>query len=275
MEQKSFLDKILSLDKRIIYTLLLILLSIPLLRPWGLPVPPSAMTIGVYTQLETLKPGDRVLCLFGLQPADLPEIGPQQQLLLQHIIKKGAKAVIIDFMYVFGGTLQDLYIIPKLSGVKYGENLVNIGWVPGLAVAQAKFYEDVWGVTQVDFYGKKFADLPLMNECHKISDFSMICSVGIVDEALGTIIAPSKLPTVRGTWAVGVTTETPYWKSGQYKGILGGSRGAAEYGNMLGILTRSNAMMDSISLSHLFIAALVILGNIGFFMKYEKGRKVK
>jgi hypothetical protein len=272
MEKKKIIDKFLDLDKRIIYTILLIILASPLISPLGLPVPVSEMTMGVYNALNEIKPGDNVLCLFGLQPPDVAEIGPHMQLLLQHIINRGGRAVIIDFQWTMGGVMQDQYILPKIKGLKYGENVVNIGWVPGGSAAQAKFAEDIWSVTQIDHYGNKFEDLPLMRECRKLSDFKLICSVGIVGEALGTIIMPSKLPAIRGVWAVSVAEEVPYWKAGQYKGILAGSLGAAEYGNLLGIKTRANAMMDAISASHIFILILVIMGNIIYLFKHYRGR---
>jgi hypothetical protein len=239
--------------------------------PWGLPVPISEMTEGVYDTVEQLNEGDIALCLFGLQPPDYPEIGPHQRLLLQHILNKGAKAVMIDFQWTMGGQMQDQLIIPKLDGVVYGENIVNIGYVPGGGTAQAQFAGDIWGVTQVDFYGNKFEDLPLMQEVHDLSDFAMIASCGIVVEAIGVIIVPSGLPAVRGTWAVDVPVELPNWKAGIYNGILAGSRGASEYGLMLGIVTRANSMMDAISSSHLFMLLLVVVGNAGYFIqRYKK-----
>ena len=269
-KDSNLVDRVLSLDKRIIYTLLLILLVAPLLVAFNLPVPVTDMTRGAYNAVDALKPGDRVLCMFGLQPADLPEMGPQDQVILQHVLNKGAKAVIVDFMYTTGGTLQDTAIIPNLKGVKYGVNLVNIGWVPGIETAIARFQSDIWGVTTLDFYGHRFQDLPLMNEVHKVSDFQLIAFTGQPGWTLGILIVPSHLPAIRGTWAVTVPDDIAYWKAGIYKGILAGSRGAAEYGNLIGVHTRANSMMDAISTSSVFIILLVILGNIGYVMQRRR-----
>ena len=48
-------------------------------------------------------------------------------------------------------------------------------------------------------------------------------------------------------------------------GILGGLRGGAEYEILINKPGASVAKMDSESISHLYIIALIIIGNIGYF----------
>ena len=54
--------------------------------------------------------------------------------------------------------------------------------------------------------------------------------------------------------------------SGQYKGLLGGMKGAAEYEILVKKKDSAVTGMSAQSLVHLLIIALVILGNISFFM---------
>ncbi|MDD3733041.1 MAG: hypothetical protein PHU88_11775, partial [candidate division Zixibacteria bacterium] len=63
--------------------------------------------------------------------------------------------------------------------------------------------------------------------------------------------------------------------AGQMTGLLGGMKGAAEYEKLLGRPARATSGMDAQSLLHLLIIALVIAGNVGYFVNlHQKGKNV-
>ena len=64
-----------------------------------------------------------------------------------------------------------------------------------------------------------------------------------------------------------------YVSSGQFVGLLGGMRGAAEYEILIGEEADAVTGMQAQSLVHLLIIALVILGNVGFFLGRGRIRK--
>jgi hypothetical protein len=65
-----------------------------------------------------------------------------------------------------------------------------------------------------------------------------------------------------GVTAVMATTYYTYLNSGQVVGMLGGLKGAAEYEEKVGRSGDGKVGMDSQSVAHLLIIALVIIGNI-------------
>ena len=63
-----------------------------------------------------------------------------------------------------------------------------------------------------------------------------------------------------------------YVASGQYVGLLGGMKGAAEYELLVGERGTAVTGMGAQSIVHLLIIAFVILGNIGFFVMRKNRR---
>ena len=59
--------------------------------------------------------------------------------------------------------------------------------------------------------------------------------------------------------------------SGQYKGLLAGLRGAAEYELLTDYPGSAILGMDAQSAAHFLVIALIAIGNIGFFLT-RKGR---
>jgi len=83
-------------------------------------------------------------------------------------------------------------------------------------------------------------------------------------------------PTYRFKAAFGATAVMapayyPYLDSGQLSGLLVGMRGGAEYEELLGAPGQATQGMTLQSMAHLLVAALVILGNIG----YVVGRRAR
>ena len=80
-----------------------------------------------------------------------------------------------------------------------------------------------------------------------------------------------RTPIVMGTGSVSVPGEMPYYASGQYKGLLAGLRGAAEYELLTGYPGSAILGMDAQSAAHFLVIALIAIGNIGFFRPGKEG----
>jgi hypothetical protein len=85
------------------------------------------------------------------------------------------------------------------------------------------------------------------------------------------VVSRFHVPMVAGVTAVSAPEYYPYLQAGQLHGLLGGMAGAAEYEILVkapGLATRG---MDAQSLAHLFIAFMIILGNLAFVRGSKKG----
>ena len=74
------------------------------------------------------------------------------------------------------------------------------------------------------------------------------------------------VPMGCGTTAVSAPQYFAFVASGQFVGLLGGMKGAAEYEIMVGHKGTAVTGMGAQSLVHLLIIGLVLLGNLGYFM---------
>ena len=74
--------------------------------------------------------------------------------------------------------------------------------------------------------------------------------------------------------AVGAPKYYSFVQAGQFVGLLGGMKGAAEYEILIGEPANAVLGMGAQSLVHLLIIAMVILGNVGFFASRRNKRRV-
>ena len=76
------------------------------------------------------------------------------------------------------------------------------------------------------------------------------------------VVSRYHVPMIAGVTAVSAPEYYPYLQAGQLLGLLGGMAGAAEYETLVkrpGVATRA---MDAQSLAHVFVAFMIILGNV-------------
>ena len=78
-----------------------------------------------------------------------------------------------------------------------------------------------------------------------------------------------------GVTAVSAPKYYAFVGSGQLVGLLGGMKGAAEYEILLNEKDDAVKGMSAQSLVHLLIIALVILGNLGFFLGSKRRREMQ
>ena len=76
-----------------------------------------------------------------------------------------------------------------------------------------------------------------------------------------------------GTTAVSAPKYYAFVDAGQFVGLLGGMKGAAEYELLVGKSGKAVKGMGAQSLVHLLIIGLVIVGNIGYFVSRRKKRE--
>jgi len=99
-------------------------------------------------------------------------------------------------------------------------------------------------------------------------DVDLVCSVSWGDPGHITWVkmvqTQTQVPVIAAVTAVSVPGCAPYVQSGQLSGVIGGLGGAAEYEKLLGYAGKATAGMGAQTFGHIFILALIILGNIGY-----------
>jgi hypothetical protein len=80
---------ILNLDRRIIYTIVALLVIVPLIRPLALPVVATPEVKGIFNVIDALPEGSQIVISADFDPASKPELLPFLDALLAHCFIKG------------------------------------------------------------------------------------------------------------------------------------------------------------------------------------------
>lgn len=284
------LPRIARIDRRYIYLLLFILVSIPLLHPLGLPVPISAQTRRVYDFTEALPAGSIVIESLDYGPSTIPENRPQTKAHIFHAKQLGLKIVALAFWPggapIGDSILKEVYGSAFPNIPEYGTSVVFLGYVPGNEVGMQTFGDNTWNAKGTDHYGTAIGTFPLMQQCRSAANFSLWAEWTSGDPGITQVIqfvqgrhgGPSAVPVVTGATAVSVPGIMPYYSAGQIVGILNGLAGAGEYETLMVankgyLLAEVGPGLDAQSVGHLLIIAFVIIGNIGYAISKYRGGK--
>src|SRR5712691_7158026 len=137
----ALLDRLTSIDVRIIYVVIGVSVLVPILMPLGLPVTVTPSTRSAFDAVETLPAGSRVLVSFDYGPSTAPENDQMARIATEFPAKKDT----IDF--------------------------VNLGYKDGGQAPMKKMGEDIPGTYPVDAAGRPYQDLPIVHDVTGYKDF--------------------------------------------------------------------------------------------------------
>ncbi len=225
----------------------------------------------LYTSLEDLQPGSKVLISFDYDPPSAPELQPMAETFFYYCFKNDLKVLIMG-LWPQGPQQADLAIQKALmnadivsKNIQYGVDYINLGFQAGNEFVIQRMGGNFKSMFPTDFYGTPYDSLPLSDGVTNFSniDFSMNLSAGY----------PGTIEWVQNT-AVQAPQVYPYLNSGQLKGLLGGLNGAAEFEKVVGVIGKGTKFMVSQSAAHVIVIAFIIIGNAAFFLG-ERRRKEK
>ena len=261
-------EKLMNIDVRIIYGLVLVSIVLPLLWPMGLPIPVTKDVRRVYDTIQALPDSARVLFEFSAAGGSLPELEPQGIALLYHLAEKHAKLYIMSASTEAPLVAERALSIYRDKGFKAGVDYVNMGYFSGGESGIAAMCDSIVKTFPADINGTPTASMPIMQGVKGVDSMDLVIVMngsGIADW-VRQIVTTYKRPMVCGVLAVMGPGSVPYVQSGQIKGLLVGLKAAAEYEQLVKKPGKGAASMDAQSVAHLLVIGLVVLGNIGFYM---------
>ena len=257
------LERLMNIDRRIVFILVALAVIIPTLLPVNLPVSVSEPTQKLYDYIDTLPAESTIMLAFDYGPASLAELNPMAKALLKQCFAKKIRVIGITLLpdgAAMGDTL--LQEISAETGAVNGEDYAFLGYRPGNDLVILGMGIDIASVFETDYSGKPLADIPMMENVTNYDQISLL-----IDLASGSSTEEwITFANVRYNGVI-ISQMYPYLQTGQLIGLISGILGAAEYENLIDAPAKGMLWINIESFVHLLIVALVIIGNIAFFIQ--------
>jgi len=282
-------DLLRNLDRRWIFLLMLLAVAIPILLQSQFPEKPTGLAKAVFDEIEKLEEGDRVLLAFDFDPASAGELGPMATTFSYHCAKKKLKMYYMALWPVGPQMIDDSInnvIAKDFPEMVYGEDFVNLGFKSGGEGVIKVILTDIRQLYTTDGYGTQIDDIPMMEGVENIRQMDLIANVSAgtagTKEWVQYAITPypDDLRIVAGCTGVQAPLLYPYIPN-QLPGLLGAIKGAAEYEELVmskygdadlpGIYSEARRRMGPQLIAHMLMIALIVVGNIIYFMERKKG----
>lgn len=274
---KGFLSRLEKIDRRAIYLVILIVVTVPLLWPIGLPLSIGEHVRALYDFIDDLEPGSTIVLSWDVDAATKPEWYPQGVAIIYHVAHKKEAKVVTLALRVDGAIFADeafreVFNIPENMPTDehpdYGVRFINLGYVAGGQAAVTTMATDLNSLVKIDHYGNSLEDLHLAKDLVGLKDAALIIALStgahiwmwweFLHVPYGTPLG------VGGTGAL-TAVIAPLYPT-DLVGYLGGLKGAAEYEYLVMRPGSAIAAMDAQLLAHLTIIVFVAIGNFTYFL---------
>jgi len=273
----SFGDRLEQLDRRWIFLVVAILVLVPLIWPFKLPLAVSTPAKRFYDTIEAVPDGSIVVMSGDFDPASAPELVPMMKGAIQHLFRKNCRIIGLE-LWPGGPPLVENALRKYGDEMKkqYGTDYVNLGYKSGNEVVMLSFGNSFSRTFPADYGGTPVTQLPLMRQTDNFDRVALLVNISAgfpgtkewVQQAQGRF----HIKMVSGSTAVQAPEIYPYLQSGQVLGLLGGMAGAAEYEKSIGVPGTATKGMDAQSSAHMFIMFLILLGNAIYFARRRSAR---
>ncbi len=283
-------DRLMRIDRRIIFLFTAVVIALPLLFPVTLPMGVQKPTQRLFDTVDAIDPSKHCLMICtDYTPQTEAENQPMAVALLRHGFAARIP-VLVAAMYIEGAGLARDAIMATMDefngraktsadSIKYGRDVVFLGWQPPPIVPILGMGRSIVGIYPIDFEGFKTDSLPIMRNIQNYDDVGIVCSISGGSMPLSFVQYAQTKYGVKigaGVTAVSAPDFYPYFETGQFSGMLGGMKGAAEYEHLVrekyGVPGRMRATegMGAQSAAHVMIIVFVLIGNVAYFAGRRK-----
>ncbi len=249
-----------------LYTLLIIAITIPFFFTIQIRVPISRQTEQLYKVVEALPQNSFVLFGADWSASTRGENRAQSKALLIHLMRKKIHFIILCFDPQAKTLMQEMVTgMQKEYGYTDGVDWANFGYRTDQVNFLKGFGPDIPTTLSMDINGKRVQDLPVMRGIHTAHDITMLINVSgstTTETYIDYLQGSYNLKMVAAVTSVMIPEMINRLDSGQLVGMMPGLQGAIEYEQKLGYIGKASAASVSASVAHLLIIALILLGNI-------------
>ena len=264
----AWYDRLLNIDRRWIYLLMALVVIVPAIRPFSVPVGISGEVRSVHDFIEALQPGQVVHLAIDYDPSTLAELHPMAEAILHQCFTKDLRLV-ITALSQFGPAMADEVVtrVAAEYGKQVGVDYTFLGYKPYPAITILAMGTNYRVPFPTDYYGTPVDAIPMMQDIHNYANVACVVSLAggnVADMWIQYGNAKYGVPVALGVTGVMASDYYPYLQSGQILGLLPGVKGAAEYERLRGRPGEASRGMPYQVTSHLLILIAMVVANIGF-----------
>jgi hypothetical protein len=291
-----------NIDRRWIFLLMLLAVMIPIYvtgkTKETFPEKPTKLAKNVYTAIQALEPGDRVMFAFDYDPGSEGELGPMATSMTFHAasmskrFREAGKAPLkLYFMALWplGQQMIDDAITNIITAdfpeMAYGEDYINLGFKAGNEGVIKVIVTDIRQLYTTDARGEAIDSFPIMEGVHDLRQMDLICNVSAgypgTKEWVQYAVTPfpHEITLVGGCTGVQAPLLYPYIPQ-QMPGLLAAIKGASEYEALVmseyggpdppGKYMEAQRRMAPQLVAHVLMVLLIVAGNVIFFIERKR-----
>lgn len=281
MSDSTLFDKIRNLDDKIIFSILIIALLIPYVRPLGLPIPVGSDIVAYWDYIQNVEEGSVVAVELASDPSTIPQLRSAHQITLLELFKKNCKLVFFQ-MRDDSPPLHEEMIewvkseLPTSDQPVYGEDYVNFGYLVDAESTVSALAGGIKSLVATDAYGNDLNSLSVLDGIEDGGDFDFVLwndgSRGIFTYMLRQWQEVYGTPLVVIAVAINKPATMPFLQSGQVEVASFGIEGSAQIEFISGNIGNAIKSTEPGSLAGLAISLLLIMSNIGYLAQKFGGK---
>jgi hypothetical protein len=221
----------------------------------------------------------------------IPELGAGDIAVLRHAIiqvrEKGCKFIIFARGFESQKLVQRWLSEVDLTGLTYGEDYVDLGYIPGYEEILYGFFEDLKSVAPTDRYGTPIEDIPMLKGVEGGKDFAYMYASTWGDvrpyaTQWGKRCQDAGIPLIVSSLSGGIPMAMPYYRTGTITAFLNSVIAGAGYERLINQPGLGNSLVDAQSMVHLYAILLMVLVQIIYIVRpktaprakdFERGRR--
>lgn len=265
---KPWYDRLLNIDRRWVYLLMALVVVVPAIWNFDVPVGISGEVRAVHEFIEALPPGSVVHLAIDYDPSTLAELHPMAEAVLSQCFEKNIHLV-VTALSQFAPAMADelLTRVAADHGKTNGVDYTFLGYKPYPAITILAMGSDYRVPFPTDYYGTPLDDIPMMRDIHNYANVACVLSLAgsnAADMWIQYGNAKYGVPVALGVTGVMASDYYPYLQSRQIFGLLPGVKGAAEYESLRKHPGQASRGMPYQVTSHLLIIVAMVVANIGY-----------
>lgn len=268
-----------TVDRRVIYVLLMLSVTAPFFLDIPLPLRVSPATQAFYDAVEKLEPGDFVLLAVDWEAGTRGENGPQAEAAITHLMRKKCRFAMLSFAPQSPKLTQAIVErLAKEYDFVEGRDWINWGYKVDAKNYLKGFVRDIPGVVKTNGRAEPLDKFPVvMKGIKTAADIKLLVSItpsAVYQTYIQFVAGPLKVPMVVAPTSVMVPEVFNYLDSKQIAGMMPGLPGAGEYEGKLGTKTKVSRFANSASFAHILIIFFIIMGNVAMVMERKRNARL-